>query len=64
MILDDATVATCVGIVGVEDLLALIEAKPRQVELILTGCCADPRLIQRADLVTVMQEVKGSNNGY
>jgi cob(I)alamin adenosyltransferase len=63
VILDDATVATCVGIVGVEDLLALIEAKPRQVELILTGCCADPRLIQRADLVTVMQEVKGSNNG-
>ena len=64
VILDDATVATCVGLFGVEDLLALIEAKPREVELVLTGCCADPRIIQQADLVTVMQEVKGSNNGY
>jgi cob(I)alamin adenosyltransferase len=64
VILDDAMLATCVGLLNVEDLLALIEAKPRPVDLILTGCCADPRLVQRADLVTVMQDIKSNNNGF
>jgi cob(I)alamin adenosyltransferase len=64
VILDEAMLAICVGLISVDDLLALIEEKPREVDLILTGCCADPRLMQRADLVTVMQEVKGNNNGF
>jgi cob(I)alamin adenosyltransferase len=64
VILDEAMLAICVGLISVDDMLALIEEKPREVDLILTGCCADPRLIRRADLVTVMQEVKGNNNGY
>jgi cob(I)alamin adenosyltransferase len=63
VILDDANVAACLGLFSVEDLLVLIEEKPREVELIIAGSCADPRLIQRADLVTLMQEVKGSING-
>ena len=64
VVLDEVTLANCVGLLTVEDLLALIEEKPRQVDLIITGCCADPRLMQRADIVIVMQEVKGNNNGF
>ena len=59
VILDDVNLATCLGFFCVEDLLALIEAKPQQVELVITGCCADPRIIRKADRVTEMQEVKG-----
>lgn len=58
VILDDVNVAACLGLFSVDDLLGLIEAKPREVDLVFAGCCADPRLIRRADRVTVMQEVK------
>jgi len=61
VILDDVNVAACLGLFSVEDLLSLIEAKPREVELVFAGCCADPRIIRRADRVTVMQEVKGED---
>jgi len=61
VILDDINVAACLGLFSVEDLLGLIEAKPRPVELVLAGCCADPRIIRKADAVTEMQEVKGGN---
>jgi len=39
-------------------VIRLIEEKPDKVELILTGRYADPRLIEKADLVTDMVEVK------
>jgi len=58
VILDDANVAACLGLFSVEDLLTLIEEKPQQVELIIAGSCADPRIIRKADLVTEMREVK------
>jgi cob(I)alamin adenosyltransferase len=59
VILDDVNVAACLGLFSIDDLLALIEAKPREVDLVFAGCCADPRLIRRADRVTMMQDVKG-----
>jgi cob(I)alamin adenosyltransferase len=64
VILDDVNVAACMGLFSVEDLLTLIEAKPRGVELVFAGCCADPRLIRRADRVTLMQELKGKDGGH
>jgi cob(I)alamin adenosyltransferase len=42
----------------VEELTALIDIKPPGVELIFTGRKADPRLIERADLVSEMREIK------
>lgn len=58
VILDEAVMATFFDLFPVEDLLALIDGKPEEVELIITGRSADPRLIERADLVTEMCEVK------
>ena len=46
------------GLVGVEEVEKLIAQKPPQVELILTGRYAPPRLLELADLVTDMTEVK------
>ncbi|MFH0812341.1 MAG: cob(I)yrinic acid a,c-diamide adenosyltransferase [Candidatus Zixiibacteriota bacterium] len=58
IILDEATMANFFHLLSVEDLLGLIHQKPPSVELIITGRRADPRLIETADLVTEMKEVK------
>ena len=58
VILEEATVAAAKGLFTVEDLLDLIEMKPNQVELVITGRNADPRIIERADLVTEMKKIK------
>jgi cob(I)alamin adenosyltransferase len=58
VVLDEINVAIWFGLVSVEDVLALLESRPLNVELILTGRGAPQRLIDRADLVTEMQELK------
>jgi cob(I)alamin adenosyltransferase len=58
VILDEANIATHFGLFEVEDLLALIHERPKGVELVITGRRADTRVIEAADLVTEMREVK------
>ncbi len=58
VILDEANIAIHFGLFSVDDLLALIDLKPPDVELVITGRNVDPRVIDRADLVTEMREVK------
>jgi cob(I)alamin adenosyltransferase len=58
VILDEANIAVLFGLFGVEDLLDLIDHKPQSLELVITGRHADPRVIERADLVTEMREIK------
>lgn len=58
VILDEANVAVYFKMLSVEELLALIEEKPESVELVFTGRKVDPRLIEKADLVTEMKEIK------
>jgi len=56
--LDEANIATHYKLFSVEDLLDFIRAKPDDVELIITGRDADPRIIEIADLVTDMKEIR------
>ncbi|MFN3395642.1 MAG: cob(I)yrinic acid a,c-diamide adenosyltransferase [Thermodesulfovibrionales bacterium] len=58
VILDEVNVATHYGLIKVDDLLELIESKPPNLEVILTGRYADRRIIERADLVTEMKKIK------
>lgn len=58
VVLDEVNVASAWGLVEVGDVLKLIEDKPKSVELILTGRYADPRIIEKADLVTEMLAIK------
>jgi cob(I)alamin adenosyltransferase len=58
VVLDEVNVAVALGLIAVDSLLELIDARPPGVELVLTGRWAHPRVIQRADLVTEMREVK------
>ena len=58
VILDEVNVATSWKLIKVEDVLKLIQKKPSNVELVLTGRYADKRLVDKADLVTEMMEIK------
>lgn len=58
VVLDEVNVAVFFGLISVEDVLKLIEDKPRKVELILTGRRADTKLVQAADLVSECLKIK------
>jgi len=58
IILDEANIATSYNLFSVDELLDFIEAKAEGVELVITGRTADPRVIEKADLVTEMKEIK------
>ena len=44
--------------VSLDEVIELVNDKPQNVELILTGRYAEPKLVQMADLVTEMLMVK------
>ena len=58
VVLDEANMALWFGLLALEEVLAFLDQKPEGVEVILTGRRAPQELIDRADLVTDMREVK------
>ena len=58
VIMEEANVAAKLGLLSVEDMLEIMFEKPKDVELVITGRGADSRIIEKADLVTEMKEVK------
>jgi cob(I)alamin adenosyltransferase len=58
IILEEANVAVKHGLISEQDLLKLIEDKPLEKELIITGRGALQRVIEKADLVTEMKPIK------
>ncbi|MFQ5921058.1 MAG: cob(I)yrinic acid a,c-diamide adenosyltransferase [Nitrososphaerales archaeon] len=58
VILDEINYAVNLKLISAEDVLELIALKPEKTTLVLTGNYADERVIEAADLVTEMREVK------
>lgn len=58
IILDEIIVAGYFNLIGKERILKLIELRPDNIELVLTGRKADRSIIEAADLVTEMKEIK------
>ena len=58
VILDEVNIAVAWKLIEIDRVIELIDNKPADVDLILTGRYADQKLIERADLVTEMKEVK------
>lgn len=54
LVLDEINVAVGLGIVSQDAVLALIDDKPADIELILTGRGAPKSFLEKADLVTTM----------
>lgn len=57
-ICDEINGAVDFGLIDVEQVLELIGKKPERTELVLTGRNAHQRVIDAADLVTEMREIK------
>jgi len=58
VILDEVNVAVSLGLISVEKVLGLIRGKPYGLELVLTGRNAHDAVMEEADLVTEMREIK------
>ena len=58
VVLDEVNVTVSFGLLTVDEVLSLLDARPAHVEVILTGRRAPRELIERADLVTEMREIK------
>lgn len=58
IILDEINYAVNLGLVDVKDVLDLIKIKPQKVTLVLTGNHVRQEVIDAADLVTEMKEIK------
>lgn len=58
VVADEINIALYFGVLTEEQVIQLIDARPPQVELVLTGRRAPDTIVQRADLVTEMREVR------
>jgi len=58
LILDEINNAVKLKLVDLPQVIEIIENKPPLMHLVLTGRDADPEVIERADTVTEMREIK------
>jgi cob(I)alamin adenosyltransferase len=58
VILDEINVAVEYGLVGLSDVLALLEMRRAETDMVLTGRGAHPELVRRADMVSEVLEIK------
>ena len=58
VILDEVNYAIDLGLINIEDVIELIKTKPDSLDVVLTGNNAKQEIIDLADLVTEMKEIK------
>lgn len=58
VVIEEGNVAADKGLIAVQDLLDVMDMKPDAMELVITGRNAAQAIIDRADLVTEMKEIK------
>ncbi|MGD9555748.1 MAG: cob(I)yrinic acid a,c-diamide adenosyltransferase [Mangrovibacterium sp.] len=58
VVLDEATIAIYYGLFSVSELTGILSQKPANTEILITGRYAPEELIDMADLVTEMKEIK------
>ena len=62
VILDEICIAVHTGALSESDAMRFVEERPDNVDLVFTGRDATERMIDAADLVTDMNEIKHYNN--
>jgi len=58
VILDELSVAVFLGLIDIGDVLKMLQDKPENLDIVITGRSAHDKLIEIADLVTEMREIK------
>jgi len=62
LILDEINISVRDGFLKEEEVLAIMEKKPEGLELVLTGRGATEKIIEKADLVSRIEEIKHPYN--
>ena len=58
VILDEVNYAINLGLINVQEIIKLIKEKPSNLDLVLTGRDVKEEIVELADLVTEMKEIK------
>ncbi|MCD4755603.1 MAG: cob(I)yrinic acid a,c-diamide adenosyltransferase, partial [Deltaproteobacteria bacterium] len=58
IVLDEINVAVHFGLIPLESIISLLEKRPQDVELVLTGRWAPKEIMERADLITEARMIK------
>jgi cob(I)alamin adenosyltransferase len=58
VILDEINVALHYGLIKLADIIELLENRPPDIEIVLTGRYAPKEIIKKADLVTEFKKIK------
>jgi len=58
VILDEINIAMKLGLIKTKDVSALVNRKPKELELILTGRGCPASILKKADLITEMRDIK------
>jgi cob(I)alamin adenosyltransferase len=58
IVLDEVNVAVHYNLISLSDLIDIMEQRPDNMELLITGRYAHKKVIEKADLVTEMREIK------
>lgn len=58
IILDEINIAISLGIVDVDEVIEVLNNKPKDMEIVLTGRDANPKIIEIAHLVSKIEPVK------
>jgi cob(I)alamin adenosyltransferase len=58
LILDEINIAIRDGFIKIDDFLKILKKKPKNMEVIITGRDAHPKLLKMADLVSEIKEIK------
>jgi len=58
IVLEEGNVAASIGLLSTDDIIHLIDRKPEHVEIVITGRNASQEIIDKADLVTEMKDIK------
>jgi len=58
VVLDELTYPVSFGFLDIEEILMVLDKRPESVNVIITGRGAPDKLIEKADLVTEMKQIK------
>ena len=64
LVLDEICLAAYIGLVDVQEVLNLLDEVPEETDVVLTGRYCPPELVDRADVVNMIVEVKAPREIY
>ena len=64
LVLDEICLAAYIGLIDVDEVLKLLDEVPEETDVVLTGRFCPPELINRADIVNMIVEVKAPKRVY